>query len=85
MKKLYVMCGGPGSGKSTWIKKNLPTFKGYTKVVSRDEIRFSLVKEGEEYFSKEMFSLSARHSCSRRRWTGGFDLVGILFKFDLLI
>lgn len=53
MKKLYVMCGGPGSGKSTWIKKNLPTFKGYTKVVSRDEIRFSLVKEDEEYFSKE--------------------------------
>ena len=47
--KLYVMCGIPGSGKSTFAKSHFPT----ALYVSRDEIRFSLVKENEEYFSKE--------------------------------
>ena len=54
-KKMFVMCGAPGSGKSTWLEekviKNI-----YTKpatVVSRDKIRFALVKEDEQYFSKE--------------------------------
>lgn len=54
MKKiLYVMCGAAGSGKSSWVRDHLHTLPGYTKVVSRDDIRFTLVKEGEEYFSKE--------------------------------
>lgn len=53
MKTLFLMIGCPGSGKSTWIKENLPHLKGYTVVESRDAIRFSLVKEDEEYFSKE--------------------------------
>ena len=52
-KKLFVMCGNAGCGKSTWIQNNLHTFEGYTSVVSRDEIRFSLVHEGEDYFSRE--------------------------------
>lgn len=53
MTKLWVMCGVPGTGKSTWIKNNLSKFEGEVEVVSRDEIRFSMVAEGEEYFSKE--------------------------------
>ena len=47
--KFYIMVGCPGSGKSTYAKKNFPN----ALYVSRDEIRFSLVKENEEYFSKE--------------------------------
>lgn len=47
------MCGIPGSGKSTWIKHNLPKLNNYTCVVSRDVIRFDMVKEDEPYFSKE--------------------------------
>lgn len=47
--KLYIMVGCPGSGKSTYAKKNFPN----ALYVSRDEIRFSLVKKDEEYFSKE--------------------------------
>ena len=45
---LYVMCGVPGSGKSTYANKQPDSI-----VISRDEIRFSLVSEDEEYFSKE--------------------------------
>ena len=47
---LYISCGIPGSGKSTFLKSHIaPT----ERIVSRDEIRFSLLKEGEEYFSHE--------------------------------
>lgn len=55
-KTLYIMVGIPGSGKSTCIKNNLEILirdYGVGKVVSRDAIRFSLVKEDEPYFSKE--------------------------------
>lgn len=48
--KLYLMCGIPGSGKSTYLKTR---FSQPARIISRDEIRFSMVKEDEEYFSKE--------------------------------
>lgn len=52
MKKsfLFIMCGAPGSGKSYFIKHNL-TLDGI--VVSRDKIRFSMISDKDEYFSKE--------------------------------
>lgn len=52
-KKLFIMCAAPGAGKSTWIRDHLFSFKGYTAVISRDKIRFDMVAEDEEYFSKE--------------------------------
>ena len=52
-KKLWVMVGIPGSGKSTWIKNHKDKVEGTSKVVSRDAIRFALVAEDEDYFSKE--------------------------------
>lgn len=45
---LYLMCGVPGSGKSTYANKQPNSI-----VISRDKIRFNLVSENEEYFSKE--------------------------------
>lgn len=48
MNTIWLMCGLPGSGKSTWAKKQNNSIR-----VSRDEIRFSILKEGEEYFSHE--------------------------------
>jgi hypothetical protein len=44
------MCGIPGSGKSTYLKTR---FIQPPVVVSRDEIRFKMVREDEEYFSHE--------------------------------
>ena len=43
------MVGMPGSGKSYWLKENAWP----QSVVSRDKIRFSMLKEGEDYFEHE--------------------------------
>ena len=50
MNKLYIVMGTPGSGKSTWIQNHLDEHSVW---VSRDDVRFSMVAEDEEYFSKE--------------------------------
>lgn len=54
MSVLYILCGIPGSGKSTWARKQIENY-GTDKMVwiSRDKIRFNLVKPDEEYFSRE--------------------------------
>ena len=52
-RKLWLTAGIPGLGKSTWIQKHKNFFPGKVRVISRDEIRFSLLKEGEDYFSHE--------------------------------
>ena len=50
MAELILMMGIPGSGKSTWVKNHMKSDDIY---ISRDEIRFSLLQPGDEYFSKE--------------------------------
>lgn len=50
MNKLYMMCGIPGSGKSTFAKEMMAEGDVY---VSRDDIRFSLVAPDADYFSQE--------------------------------
>lgn len=50
MGTMYLMCGAPGCGKSYYIKTHL---KEGEKIISRDEIRFSMLKDKDEYFSKE--------------------------------
>lgn len=52
MADLYLMCGAPGSGKSTLLKNHLK-MNSKNIVISRDKIRFNLVKPSEPYFSKE--------------------------------
>lgn len=52
-RRLWVMCGIPGSGKSTFIATHDNFFNERKAVISRDNIRFSMIKEGDSYFSKE--------------------------------
>lgn len=47
-KKVFLMCGVPGSGKSTWIQK-----QGDGVWCSRDAVRFAWLKDGEDYFAHE--------------------------------
>lgn len=52
-KKLFLMSGIPGSGKSTWAENHLSAFGNDANIVSRDKIRFSLLEEKDTYFGKE--------------------------------
>lgn len=48
-KTLWLTSGVPASGKTTFIKENLPD----TPHISRDEIRFKMLGDNEDYFSHE--------------------------------
>ena len=50
MPILYILCGPSGSGKSTWANTGEMQDVAY---VSRDNIRLSILKDGEDYFSHE--------------------------------
>ena len=53
MADLYLMVGCPGSGKSTFLKNRISKLDDKCKIISRDEIRFSIVQPNEKYFSHE--------------------------------
>lgn len=54
MKNLFIMVGVPGSGKTTFLDNIKKKVKDKNiEIVSRDSIRFSLVKPEEDYFSRE--------------------------------
>lgn len=61
-KFVYLLCGPAGAGKSTWTKREVEHNSALDRenhdrpssiIISRDEIRYALVAENEEYFSKE--------------------------------
>ncbi len=49
-QRLFMMVGAPGTGKSTFVLNNMKEDFVY---ISRDEIRYSLLEEGDDYFAKE--------------------------------
>lgn len=48
---LYLMCGVPGSGKSHWVAERVKRMGGAH--ISRDAIRFAMLKDDDDYFAKE--------------------------------
>lgn len=50
--KMWLMIGTPGSGKTTFAKKYLMDGES-VRYISRDEIRFSMLRANDNYFSKE--------------------------------
>lgn len=50
-KRAFLLCGAPGSGKSTWVKKNIEGTGGVW--CSRDNVRYSLIKDEDDYFARE--------------------------------
>ena len=50
MSKLYLMAGAPGSGKTYWATHHLTENDKY---ISRDEIRFSMLEDEDDYCARE--------------------------------
>lgn len=50
-KKLYIMVGAPGCGKTTYVRTHATP--GHSAHISRDAIRFAKLEEGESYFGRE--------------------------------
>ena len=50
-KRLFLLSGAPGSGKSTWAQNQVQLNGGTW--ISRDLIRFGLITENDDYFSME--------------------------------
>ena len=56
MNYLIMFCGIPGSGKSTEARRmarSLTARNLMVEYISRDELRFSMISDESEYFSKE--------------------------------
>ena len=73
MPRLFIMCGLPASGKSTFAQQFIKN--NDIRYVSRDEIRFSMVKENEEYFSREKEVFEKFAGTIAQTLVDGFDVI----------
>lgn len=72
---LYILCGCPGSGKTYWA---MNFYKNSDKTIfwcSRDNIRFSLLKENEDYFSHELEVFRLFSAAIRYELRNGTDVI----------
>lgn len=71
MTNLYILCGLPGCGKTSWtrnkMKENTSSTDPKWDYVSRDEVRFSIIDEEDDYFAKEkqVFNEYIRRICEK--------------------
>lgn len=49
-KKVFLLAGPPGCGKSTWVRANMTVGSEW---ISRDNVRFAIIKDDEDYFAHE--------------------------------
>ena len=94
---VYIMCGLPGSGKSTWVKENHPEAKIVSRDIIRAELGFTkdvdektvLTKEQEEQVTKREYELIRKYAMKRKSFaiddlnTGRYrkDLISTLKKY----
>lgn len=73
---LYIMCGPAGCGKTTWAGQFIRDHdKQDIRYVSRDEIRFSILKDGEDYFSHEKEVFKKFSGAVAQTLIDGFDVI----------
>lgn len=76
MPILYMLCGPSGCGKTTWSKKYAEDhFDEDIRYVSRDEIRFHIVKKEEDYFSHEKEVFKKFVGTIAQTLIDGFDVI----------
>lgn len=95
---VYIMCGLPGSGKSTWVKENHPEAKVVSRDIIRAELGFTknadekakLSSEQEEQVTKREYELIRKYASERKSFvvddlnTGRYrkDLIRTLKRYD---
>lgn len=75
MPTCYILSGVPGCGKSTWARNLQSKLPKYIEHVSRDEIRFSLLKSGEDYFAHEDEVLRLFYDCANKALSKGKNVI----------
>lgn len=75
MPTLYILCGIPASGKSTWAHEFLASDTKDTRYVSRDEIRFSMLEEDDDYFAHEKKVFEKFADTIAQTLVDGFDVI----------
>ena len=76
MPILYIMCGPSGCGKTAWAHNFINMYpQNDIRYVSRDEIRFSILKDGEDYFSREKEVFKKFVATLRQTLIDGFDII----------
>ena len=76
MSVLYIMCGPSGCGKTTWARQFTQDHAAEDiRYVSRDEIRFSMLKDTEDYFAHEKEVFKKFVGTIRQTLIDGFDVI----------
>lgn len=76
MPILYILCGPSGCGKSTWANRFMNEHStDDIRYVSRDEIRFSIVGEDEDYFAREKDVFRKFSGTIAQTLVDGFDVI----------
>lgn len=70
----YIMSGIPGCGKSTWSRKFTAEHDNVVQI-SRDEIRFSLLADGEDYFAHEDEVIAIFYAEINEALSAGHDVI----------